>query len=309
MDIRSFANQLFDRGDDPFKLAGKRDDTMDLLLAMLSQQNVPDPWLEDEEEKKKELDPLGAQKKKDAESWAEFVAMNPSLDLAAVARQSGGNVPGGNVSMMESTIKQQTPGASDEEFFRWVDEFSTQTQLDSLLDPRSRGFNPDAAEQIIRAAALKEQQRQQRYLEDITNRATRSSGGSSRIPPEEAMAMMNAWARVPDSMIDRQMSTMDYANAIQRARADAINFVQRVTSDPTMVADPAQVEYSKKVIKISQKYAHDPEMAYMEIAKLSPYDDAEPDPAGVETPLNQGGWGRRTDESGNTIRTFRRGNR
>jgi hypothetical protein len=86
---------------------------------------------------------------------------------------------------------------SDEAFYRWVDDFVLQQKLDDVQNPRSRSFNPDAAEQLIEAARLRELQRQQQYLQEITSRSMSSGQGLS---PDEALAMSQSG--VPVSVID-----------------------------------------------------------------------------------------------------------
>ena len=94
---------------------------------------------------------------KQEDMWAEFQRMNPGLNYAKVAQQAGGNVPGGNFSAMESTIKEQTPGASDAEFNKSIEELTQRQQMDSLLDPKSRSFNPAAAKVLLDRAGQKEE--------------------------------------------------------------------------------------------------------------------------------------------------------
>jgi len=82
--------------------------------------------------------------------WEQFQKMNPGLDYTKVAQQAGGNVPGGNFSAMESNIKEMTPGASDAEFNKSIEELIKKQRMDSLLDPRSRSYDPAAAEVITK---------------------------------------------------------------------------------------------------------------------------------------------------------------
>jgi len=76
-----------------------------------------------------------------------FKKMNPDLDYDAVARQSGGNVPGGSFSAVE---RKNVPKAqTDEEFIRWVNEDLPKYTASSMLDSRSREYNPEAAKIIF----------------------------------------------------------------------------------------------------------------------------------------------------------------
>ena len=76
-----------------------------------------------------------------------FKELNPDLDYDAVARQSGGNVPGGSFSAVE---RKNVPKAqTDEEFIRWVNEDLPKYTASSMLDSRSREYNPEAAKIIF----------------------------------------------------------------------------------------------------------------------------------------------------------------
>lgn len=88
------------------------------------------------------------------EIWRRFQEMNPDLDYEAVARQSGGNVPGGSFSDMRlspgvKSVKESTPGASDEAFYQWVKDFTYEQDLARKMDPRSRAYDPRGAELMI----------------------------------------------------------------------------------------------------------------------------------------------------------------
>jgi hypothetical protein len=132
-----------------------------------------------------------------AQNWADFLKLNPNLDLEAVARQSGGNVQGGTFSEMPENNFPAGHPQSDEAFFRWVDDFVLQQKLDEVQDPNNRKFNPRAAEQLIEAAKLRELQRQQQYLQEITRR---SMSGERALTPDEALAMSQSG--VPYGVID-----------------------------------------------------------------------------------------------------------
>lgn len=80
------------------------------------------------------------------EIWNAFRRMNPNLDYAAVARQSGGNVPGGTFSQMPDT---RPPAQSDEAFYQWLKDFTYEQELARKQDPRSRAFDPEGAQRMI----------------------------------------------------------------------------------------------------------------------------------------------------------------
>ena len=81
MDIRQYISQLYDRGDDPWGLTGQRDDTMEMILAMLGQQDVPPEWMAPAEPPapQQPADPAAAMWEQPAvQRWSEL-ANTPSL--------------------------------------------------------------------------------------------------------------------------------------------------------------------------------------------------------------------------------------
>jgi hypothetical protein len=153
MDLRAFINQLFDRGDDPYNLYGKRDDTMDMVMTLRDyyQSESPDRLMGAPGEPPA---PPKQEKKSADVLWEKFQQMNPNLDYDKVAQQSGGNVPGGSFSDMRNspgvpTVKEATKGASDEEFMQWVKDFTQEQEFQRKNDPRSRAYDPQGAELIL----------------------------------------------------------------------------------------------------------------------------------------------------------------
>jgi len=88
----------------------------------------PDPWLDD---------------------WAAFKALNPNLDYDAVARQAGGNVPGGAYSDYSETPDTRPEAQSDQAFYDWVDEFKKQNRLNEMMDPRANTYDPEMARAML----------------------------------------------------------------------------------------------------------------------------------------------------------------
>jgi hypothetical protein len=162
------------------------------------------------------------------EIMARFSAMNPDLDWKEVAKQAGGNVPGGSFSAMESDIKQKTKGASDEEFYKWVEDITFENNMRSLLDPRSRSFNPQAAELLIARRESEKSSAAEMIKARAEQLAAESSAGHLKLLSEQdefsrsaegqAMAML-------DSIIQGAGQNMDpilFKNAVL-ARTALIN--------------------------------------------------------------------------------------
>jgi len=153
MDIRQYMSQLFDRGEDPYGLTGKRDDTMEMFLAMMGQREVPQEWgLQDEMLVEDQVNPPAPPPAQN--SWEAFQAMNPDLDYAAVARQAGGtpgsfpveNEFGGAISEMPSSPEQQ---AQVRDLMDYVQNQIPQDEFARKQDPRSRAYDPGGAEQLL----------------------------------------------------------------------------------------------------------------------------------------------------------------
>lgn len=76
-----------------------------------------------------------------------FKRMNPDFDYAAAAEQSGGNVPGGTLSIMPE--QNLPPDQTTEGIAKFAREQELKNQLASMLDSRSRGYDPAAAELLL----------------------------------------------------------------------------------------------------------------------------------------------------------------
>ena len=96
-----------------------------------------------------------------------------------------------------------------------------------------------------------------------------------------------------------------------KMQSSAIDFLNRVGSDPAAAASPTYAEsldYNKKIIKIAQKYLDDPETAYKEIVKLTLGEKVSSEEVQQSinprtSPSNQGAWGQKSD-NGRVVNTF-----
>ena len=85
-------------------------------------------------------------------NFAKFKEMNPNLDYAKVAQQSGGNVPGGTLSVMDNEFwDDPSHPQSNQAYYDAVDKLVYEQELRSRQDPRSRGYDPTTAQQMIDA--------------------------------------------------------------------------------------------------------------------------------------------------------------
>jgi len=92
--------------------------------------------------------------------WEQFQKMNPNLDYGAVAHQSGAYTDESVPYYLSDKIPQGTfsdnsqnvlpPGQTDAEFNKSIEELIKKQRMDSLLDPRSRSYDPAAAEIITK---------------------------------------------------------------------------------------------------------------------------------------------------------------
>jgi len=161
MDLAAFISQLFDRGDDPFGLKYKRDDTTDLIMALRDKYGVPEQEIMgqgppvDEMYVSERVSPPTTPPEQN--SWEAFLALNPNLDLDKVAEQAiakgggrGKSVPGGTFSEMPDNNFAPDHPQSDEAFSKWVHEFDYDQTMREKMDPRSRAYDPAAAEILSR---------------------------------------------------------------------------------------------------------------------------------------------------------------
>jgi len=252
-------------------------------------------------------------------SWDAFIAMNPNLDLDKVARQAGGipgsfpvtNEYGGEIS--DNSQNVLPPGQTDQDLQKTADKIDLQNKMESMLDPRSRGYDPEGAKTFLLNAAFKEEQRKQETVDRLMGGSGDVGGGGSPPPPglmkpEVAMALKNAGVVVPDRAIDRQMGTMDYANAVQSIRAKALTFLDRTSTDVRSSAygKDAKVlgDYYKAVVKISQQHSGRPDIAYQKIMQLQllfGVDEDTVDTEAIQAEESAGGqgvWGTRKLEDG-----------
>lgn len=159
MTLEEFLKKIYDRGEDPYKLTGKRDDTMDMVLALLQSQEEPVDWggMQDVAEQA----PPGPQGPPPPEqnSWAAFQAMNPNLDYAKVAQQAGGkmgsfpadNKYGGAIS--DNSQNAPLPkGQREEDLIAFVNNQIPIMEAERKLDPRSRAYDPKGAELLMQMA-------------------------------------------------------------------------------------------------------------------------------------------------------------
>jgi len=107
------------------------------------------------------VDPAGADRGAvQQQMWEQFQKMNPNLDYGAVARQSGAYTDESVPYYLSDKIPQGTfsdnsqnvlpPGQTDAEFNKSIEELIKKQRMDSLLDPRSRSYDPAAAEIITK---------------------------------------------------------------------------------------------------------------------------------------------------------------
>ena len=252
-------------------------------------------------------------------SWDAFIAMNPNLDLDKVARQAGGrpgsfpvtNEYGGEIS--DNSQNVLPPGQTDQDLQRTADKITLQNQMEASLDPRSRSYDQGGAKTFLVNAAFKEEQRKQETIDKLLSGSGDMAGGGSPAPPglmkpEVAMALRNAGVAVPDRAIDRQMGTIDYANAVQSMRAKALTFLDRTSTDVRSSAygPDAKVlsNYHKSVAKIAQQYPDRPDIAYQKIMQLQllfGVDEDTVDTEAIQAEESAGGqgvWGTRKLEDG-----------
>ena len=144
MDLRAFIQNLYNRGDDPYQLAGKRDDTLEMILSLVnSGQETPEQLMGVEQPPPP---PPVAEKSTADQMWGQFQDMNPNLDYDAVAKQSGGNVPGGAFSQMPESAKQKEQVQS---LMDYVQNEIPKEEIARKLDPRSRAYDPQGAALLI----------------------------------------------------------------------------------------------------------------------------------------------------------------
>ena len=125
------------------------------------------------------------------EIWRRFQEMNPNLDYEAVARQSGGNVPGGTLSVTDNELwDDPNSPQSDAAYMQWVKDFTYEQELARRQDPRSRMYDPESARQMIEAKVAE----RDADVREIYNRAQMLQAKAAERQVELAQEAMKAEA-------------------------------------------------------------------------------------------------------------------
>ena len=155
-------------------------------------------------------------------NFAKFKEMNPNLDYAKVAQQSGGNVPGGTLSVTDNEFwDDPSHPQSNQAYYDAVDKLVYEQELRSRQDPRSRGYDPTTAQQMIDAKIAERDASANEIYGKAQMLRAQAEGGQLEMA-RRAMEMENTpigRARALTPIMLQSMSQVDPDLAVLIARA------------------------------------------------------------------------------------------
>ena len=155
-------------------------------------------------------------------NFAKFKEMNPNLDYAKVAQQSGGNVPGGTLSVTDNEFwDDPSHPQSNQAYYDAVDKMVYEQELRSRQDPRSRGYDPTTAQQMIDAKIAERDASANEIYGKAQMLRAQAEGGQLEMA-RRAMEMENTpigRARALTPIMLQSMSQVDPDLAVLIARA------------------------------------------------------------------------------------------
>jgi len=227
--------------------------------------------------------------------WEEFKAMNPNLDYEAVARQSGGNVPGGSFSQMPESEAQKR---QEQELYDFVNNQVPYDEAMRKLDPRSRGYDPKGAEVLLN---MLESQRNAKIAEQEV--AGRTQGTAADMIRARA-AMMEAEAA--KSLADRGLTSGGYPFGGGGGKNNELDQIADL-ADRVYSTNPKMTEDDMNAIN-AFILKGDRENAIRVLAKYVPQLGMNPDnampPAGAQAVARQEGRPAITPQGGEYVFTY-----